>query len=66
MHYYTLAGHPLEVPLLVGASASHVMHVPWTHPTQHSNLRLGRFSHFHTADGGEFLYFTVCVNKIMH
>jgi len=47
--------------LPMGASTSHVMHVPWTHLTQHSKLHLDRFSRFSTAHGRESLYFTVCV-----
>jgi len=38
-----------------------VVHVPWTHLTQHLKLHLDRFSRFCTAHGRKSLYFTVCV-----
>jgi len=52
---------PLKVPLPVQASTSYVVHVPWTHPTQHFKLHLDRFSRFWTAQGTESLCFTTCV-----
>jgi len=42
-----------------GASTSHVIDVPWTHPTQHPKLHLDRFSRFCTAHDRESTY-NVC------
>jgi len=39
----------------------HVIHVFWTHLTQHPKLHLDWFSRFHTAYGRESLYFTMCI-----
>jgi len=36
----------------------HLMHVPWTHPTQHYKLHLDRFSCFRTAYGRVPIYHT--------
>jgi len=43
---FQLLRHLKKVPLPVGASTSHVMHVPWTRPIQHPKLHLDRFSCF--------------------
>jgi len=39
----------LKVLLPVAASARHVIHAPWTHPTQYAKLHLHWFSYFCTA-----------------
>ena len=43
-----------------GASRPHVIHVPWTHMTQHPDLHLN-LCHFCTAHGRESWYFTMCI-----
>jgi len=39
----------------------HVIHVLWTHLTQHSKLHLDWFSRFRTAHGRKSLYFNMCI-----
>jgi len=50
-----------KMPLPSGNLHSHIIHVPWTHPTQHSKLHLDQFSRYCTAHGIESLYFTMLV-----
>jgi len=46
---FQLARHPKSAPSC-GASNPHVIHVPSTHPIQHSKLHLNDFSHlFHSS-----------------
>ena len=40
---------------------SHVIHIPWTNPTQHSKLHLSWFSRFRTAQGRQSIYIAMCV-----
>jgi len=39
-----------------------VIHVPWTHPIQHSKLHVDRFSHFYHSR--ESLYFNIMCVKM--
>ena len=49
-----------KVPLPVGhLYPPHLIHVPWTHRTQHPKLHLDRFSRFCTAHDKETLYFII-------
>jgi len=48
----------LNVCLPLAASTPHVIHVPWTHLTQHSTLHLNQFSCFHSRQS---LYLTICI-----
>jgi len=41
--------HIPKVPLPMGASTPHTIHIPWTHPTPHSKLHLDGFSRVHEA-----------------
>ena len=43
----------------MGASAPHVIHVPWNHLTQHPKLHLESFSRFCTAHDRESLVYNV-------
>jgi len=51
----------IKMPLPSGNLHSHIIHVPWTHPIQHSKLHLGQFSRYCTAHSRESLYFTMFV-----
>ena len=53
--------HTPKVALPVGHLHLHVIRILRTHPTQHSELHLDRFSRFCRADGRESLHFTMCV-----
>ena len=46
---FQLARHAKSAPPPVGASIPHVIHVPWTLPTQHPKLHLDQSGHFCTA-----------------
>jgi len=43
------ARHPRSSPSHVGIYNPHVIHVPWTHLTQHPKMHLDQFSHFSTV-----------------
>jgi len=56
-----------KVPLPAGALTPHVIHVPWTHPTQHPKLHVDRFSHLCTVHSRVSLCFTTCIKTwLMH
>jgi len=58
---FEYARHPQKCAFPCRHLHAHVIHVPWTHPTQPSKLHLDWFSHFCTAHGRESLYFTMCI-----
>ena len=43
---FSIGQTPQKCPLLKGRRHPHVMHVSWTHPTQHFKLHLDQFSCF--------------------
>jgi len=51
--------HTPKVTLAMQASTPHVIHVPYTHPNQHSELHLDRFSRFSTAHGRVSIVYNV-------
>jgi len=51
-----------KVPLPVGASAPHVIHVPWINLTQYPKLHLNQFSLFAQLTAGS-PYTLLCVLK---
>ena len=44
--FFQLARYPKSDTSIAGASTPCVIHVSWTHPTQHPKLHLDRFSRF--------------------